>query len=408
MPGFGASDVLVHGRSRRGAALAVGLFVPIAAGFLCEWTDHGDLSGCVALLAAVEAIGFLFLPAIAPNGISFITGDRRGPLRADRDGVTFRKKTVLWRAQIRNVAIEALPGGAQIVHFSAVRERDEIGVEVEDDRRARALVDALELDTDKHVSTFSVEEDPLRSRARWFAARALIAAGALALAAGVLYLARREELYLIALVPVLLVYALLLPRARVRTDVVLAADGLMLRHRGVERSIPLSSIAEVRRAKNEATLVLRSGEELVLRFGGEQDERASLQHAAFGERMREANLRRDRPHDPAEALLARGGREASEWTRHLLDLGRASEGYRVATVHDESLWRIAEGTVAEPSARVGALVALRSRLDHDARCRLQALAERTAQRDLKAALEAAAEGAEAEAIILAYERGSRS
>jgi hypothetical protein len=67
-------------------------------------------------------------------------------------------------------------------------------------------------------------------------------------------------------------------------------------------------------------------------------------------------------------------------------------------------WRIAEGTVAEPTARVGALVALPAQLDDDARLRLQDLASHTAQRDLRAALEAAASGAEADEIIAAYER----
>jgi hypothetical protein len=76
----------------------------------------------------------------------------------------------------------------------------------------------------------------------------------------------------------------------------------------------------------------------------------------------------------------------------------------VATVPADTLWRIAEGTVAEPTARVGALVALRERLDDEARIRLHDLASRTAQRDLRAALDAAASGADAEEIIAAYER----
>jgi len=46
--------------------------------------------------------------------------------------------------------------------------------------------------------------------------------------------------------------------------------------------------------------------------------------------------------------------------------------------------------------------------DEGARQRLQELAERTAQRDLRAALEAAAEGAEADEIIAAYDRASRT
>lgn len=408
MAGFGASDVLVRGRSWRGTAIVLGIALPLVLGVLCEATGNAELEAYVGLLGASEAIFFFLLPLIAPNGISLVTGERRGPMRADRDGITFKGKTLLARAQIKNLAVEGLPGGARNVQVSATRGGDDVHIELEDEEKVRALFRALELDPDGHVATFSVEEDPLRSRARWLAARAVIGVGGLALTLAVLALARRNELLLLAVVPVLLVYVLLLPRARVRTDIVLGADGLTLRHRGRVRPVPLSSVAEVRSARNSATLVLLSGEELQLRFGADADEKASVQHAAFTLRMRQTLARRDRGHDPSEALLARGAREVGEWTRHLQALVRGDEGYRVAVVPEETLWRIAEGTVAEPTARVGALVALRARIDGGARQRLQELAKRTAQQDLRAALEAAAEGAEAEEIIAAYQRASRS
>ncbi|HSO34393.1 MAG TPA: hypothetical protein VLT33_17775 [Labilithrix sp.] len=408
MAGFGASDVVVCGRSRRAAALVLGILLPLALGVLCEATGRQDLQELVALLGAGEAIFFFFLPLIAPNGIGLVTGERRGPLRADREGITFRGRPLLARAQIRNVAVQPRAGGVQSVHVSATRRQDDLHIELPDEEKVRALLAALDVDPEHHVATFSVEEDPLRSRARWLAARVLIGAGALALALAVLALARRNELVLLAVVPVLLVYALLLPRARAHADILLGADGLTLRHRGRPRSIPLSAIREVRSVKNVATLRLEGGEELVLRFGGDDDEKASVQHAAFTLRMRQTLARRGSRHDPSEAVLARGAREGAEWSRHLQTLLRADEGYRVAAMPEETLWRIAEAAAAEPSARVGALVALRARLDDGARARLQGLAERTAQRELRAALEAAAEGAEADEIIAAYDRGSKT
>lgn len=404
MTAFGASEVLVRGRSRRGLALAVAAGTPAVLALLCEATDNAYLEDYVGLLAAGEAIGFFFLPAVAPNGIGFVNGERRGPLRADRDGIVFRGRSLLPRARIRHVAIEGLLGGRQIVHVAALRAKDDLHIELDDDEKARALVAALDLDPDKHVATFSVEEDPLRGPARWLAARLLIAAGALLVAGAVLYLARRNEALLLALVPALLVYSLLLPRARVRTDIALAADGLTLRHRGRQRSIALSTIAELEVAGNTAKLVLTSEEALVLRFGADNDEAAALQHGAFVARLRQTLGRRHRPRDPGEALLARGEQETTEWAKHLATLARAEEGYRVATVPPDTLWRIAEGTSAEPTARVGALVALHGRLDDDDRSRLQELATRTAQRDLRAALEAAASGAEPDEILAAYER----
>jgi hypothetical protein len=403
---FGASEVLVAGRSRRGLALAVAVAAPALLALICEATGNADLEDLVMLVAAGEAIGFFFLPAIAPNGIGFVKGERRGPLRADRDGLYFRGRSLLTRAQIRHVAVEGLLGGRQIVHVSAVRARDDVHIELDDEEKARALVVALDLDPDRHVATFSVEEDPLRGRLRWLAARLLIAVGALLVAGGVLYLARREEALLLALVPALLAYALLLPRARVRTDISLAADGLTLRHRERLRSIALGAITEVSTAGSTATLLLTNEERLVLRFGADVDATASLQHGAFVARLRRALARRasQRPRDPGEALLAKGERLPDEWAKHLSTLARPSEGYRVATVQPDTLWRIAEGVNADPTARVGALVALHARLDDEARSRLQDLATRTAQRDLRAALEAAASGADPDEILAAYER----
>lgn len=160
--------------------------------------------------------------------------------------------------------------------------------------------------------------------------------------------------------------------------------------------------------KNTAKLRLLDGEELVLRFGSDAHEEAGVQHAAFALRMRQTLARHDRAHEPSEALLARGQRDCASWSRELRSIAQPDEGYRVAAMPEEALWRIAERAAAEPTARVGALVALRARLDDDARQRCRERTERTAQRDLRAALEAAAEGAEAEAIIAAYDRASRS
>jgi len=385
----------------------IALALPALAGLVCEATDNGIYEEFVGLLAAAEAIGFFFLPVIAPNGIGLFNGERRGPLRANREGITFRGRPLIVRAQIRNAAIEGLPGGMQIVHLSALRAKHDVHIEVEDDTKARALLAALELEPDRHVATFTVHEDPLRSRLRWLAARLLIASGGLAASGIVLYLARANELLLLALVPTLLVYALLLPRARIFTDVVLGGDGLTFRHRGKQRSIPLSSIAEVRSEPNRAVVVLTSDENLLFRFGIEDDAKAAILHGAFLARVRQTLVKLHRPRDPGEAQLTRGEQKTADWARHLLALGGAEEGYRVATLPEDTLWRIAEGTVAEPTARVGALVALRSRFDDDARARLSDLASRTAQPDLRAALEAAAGGAEVDAIIAAYEKCSR-
>lgn len=409
MAGFGATDVLVRGRSRRGLSFLIAVGVPLLAGFVCRVTDNTLYEDYVAIFASAEAIAFFMLPAIAENGLWFVTGERRGPIRVDPTGIVFRGRALIARAQIKNVAVEGLPGGMQVVHVGGFQ------IEVPDDEAARLLVEALGLDPDRHVATFSVYEDPLRTRAKRFAARLLVMAGGAAIAFVVMWLSWRDEpLLLLTLVPAVLVYSLVIPKARIRTDVLLGVDGLMLRHRGRSRSIPLSSIVQVRQVRHddgvappESILALEGGEELLLRFGVETEAAACAQHAAFVTRIRQVLARRHRARETGEALLRRGDRDAEEWARHLSSLSSIDEGYRVATLPDESLWRVAESSISDPSARVGALVALcapRVCFDAASRARLQRLVDQTAQRDLRAAFEAAARGDSGAEIISAYER----
>ncbi|MBX3187757.1 MAG: hypothetical protein KF819_12110 [Labilithrix sp.] len=410
MPRFGHSDVLVRGRSRRGLALVLGIVVPLVLAVLCEVTGNGALQPLVALLVGVEAIVFFFLPAIAPEGI--LTGEQRGALKADREGIVFRGKRILAREQIRNVAVEPQPGGARIVRVSAQRARDGVDIEIADDEGVRALLDALELAYDAHVATFSVEEGPLRSPGRRLLARGLVIAGALAIVGGVLLVARREELVLLAMAPLLLVYALVVPRARLHADVVLGADGLVVRFHGKLRTISLASIIEARSVKNEVTLVL-GDESVLLRFGPDADV-GSVQSASFVARLRQARVRLEGPRErePVEALLARGTRAADAWVEHLRAIGAGDDGYRTARVPDEALWRVVEAAGSEPTARVGAMIVLRERAAErgaeEVSPRLRVLAERTAGHDLRAAMEAAAEGDADAAIVSAYDRASRS
>lgn len=415
MAGFGATDVLVRGRSRRGLSFLIAVGVPFLAGFVCRITDNSLYEDHVALFAAAEAIAFFMLPAIAEDGLSIVTGERRGPIRVDREGITFSGRALLSRAQIKNVAVEALPDGMRVIHVSAMRQRASVLVELADEAMACALIDALGFDVDRHVATFSVHEDPLRTQMKRFVARLLVLAGGAAIAFVVMWLSwRGEPLFLLMLVPAVLVYSLVIPKARIRTDVRLGVDGLMLRHRGRPRSVPLSSIVQVRQVRHEdgvappeSILALEGGEELLLRFGVETEASASAQHAAFVTRIRQVLARRHRPRETGESLLRRGDRDAKEWARHLSSLSSIDEGYRVATLPDESLWRVAESAVSDPSARVGALVALCApsvHFDAASRARLQCLVDQTAQRDLRAAFEAAWRGDSGAEIIVAYDR----
>ncbi len=402
MAAFGASDAVIHLRSRRRHAIALMIALPIVLGMLTEAIDAlEDMQGYVALLALAEALAFFLMPALLPDGA--LGGERRGPVRADRTGVFFRSKLILRRDDVRGLWIEPKRGGTRLVHLAAKRAKNDVAIEVEDDVRAKTLLEALDLVRDRHTQRFFVERDPLRTKLERAGARASVFGGALAILGGVVWLARANELVLLTAVPLLILYAILVRRMRRRTDVMLGTDGVVVRAAGSLRTIPLAEIASVRAHAETAIVELESKERITLRFMESDPVRArdafvvDLQHRLpRGESAASDHL---------ASLLARGDRSAGDWIR---DIGRTAhaaeaEGYRVAPVPDETLWRIVEHAGADPTARAGALVALRERLDEEGRERVRDLANATARADLRAAFEAAAAGEEADRIVAALD-----
>jgi hypothetical protein len=116
--------------------------------------------------------------------------------------------------------------------------------------------------------------------------------------------------------------------------------------------------------------------------------------------------------DRGVALPPRGGRPAIEWLRSLRALGSgANADHRTAPVQPDALFRIAEDPGSEPARRVAAAVALSSALgasvDGAGRERLRIVAATTADPDLRAVLELAAdEAANDDALAAAVERAA--
>jgi hypothetical protein len=401
--GFGASDALVRRRTRRGLLGTVAVAVPVVLGVLGEVTRREELQFLAALIGLAEAVGFLLLPAIAPDGI--LKGERRGRVRADRTGVFFRDKLVLARDRIQTPWVEALAGGARCVHLSGARARDDLAIVVEDDGRVRSLLEALELRHDRHAASFVVESAPLRTPSSQRLARALVFLGSASLAAVTLFHAYRSPLVGFALVPVLVVYSMIVRRARLMSRLVIGADGFVVRAGGALRQIPHASVRSVSTCPRAESIVeLVTGEVLTLRFAGEGANEKSLTFAA---RLQEGVALANRaPEGPVAALLQPAGRCASEWLADLRRITSDCSGYRGGAVPDEELWRVIEHAGADSGARAGAVAALRPRLDESGRARIAELAGGTARRDLKAALEAAAAGESEEHILAAFERGS--
>jgi len=166
--------------------------------------------------------------------------------------------------------------------------------------------------------------------------------------------------------------------AGVRVDV--GNDGLIIRdRRGAPTVVPYADLEDVKRSGIVVKLRLRSGQIMALQVWTGFD--------GWSAKTEDADALKDRilsgleawksgAHQrvDAQSLVAQGERDVKTWidaTSTLLH-GEASH-YRVVPVARDTLWAIAEDGSAEPTARVGAALALRSELDEDGRARLRAV-----------------------------------
>lgn len=387
-PSFGARNVLVKRRPQTwpyfvAAVLAVG--IPAAA----------EAYLLASMVFLVEVLLLFFLPAMSyDDANSTVRGQRRVPrLRADREGVWFGASLVLKRKHIEACATEALAEGMCNVQLWGPAARHDMSIVLPDADRARLLLDALGLHADRHAARFLVESAPLRAPEIARLVRFCIFLGAAAIVAATILVTVGHEWVGFLLVPFLFAYYGVVRRLRRRRTITLGADAIL-----VKGSIPLSEIRESKSGEGtDATLLLRSGESVLLRFDGRD---AKEKRDAFVSRLESALGGRDAL--PIAAMLEPGKRAGKVWLEDLRRLG--GDGYRSGGVPTEDLWNVVEHRAAPPGARIGALAVLVSRLDAAGRVRLAELAEATVKPDVRAALEAAAEeNATDEAVLGAFE-----
>ncbi|MBX3225913.1 MAG: hypothetical protein KIT84_29950 [Labilithrix sp.] len=383
---FGATDVRVRRRPRVAWIVALALAVPalLAAVGL-------ELAAGLLLLGGLFL--FFMLPAVLYE--DSLLGERNVPvLSADRAGIAFGKRLVLRRERIDAAFVEPLADGGRQVHLWGKRERDDLVLFLDDEKRAALLLDALGLTPDAHAARFVVESAPLRSRARQRLAAALRMAGGFAIAGAVVWAMGHVPLAGFSLVPLLWLYGVLVRFLRRHRRVTLGSDALV-----VEEEIPFAAIAKVSAVGDRDAHVERiAGDRIVLRFDGRE---AKDKRATFIERLQQS-VARAAGATHLGALLAPGGRSSEAW---LAELRRMSggEGYRGPSLPPEELWRVVLHPGAEAGARAGALAALVAGFDEDDRVRVGTMSESTVRVDLRAALAAAArEGATDDAVVTAF------
>ena len=173
------------------------------------------------------------------------------------------------------------------------------------------------------------------------------------------------------------------------TTVSVGQDGVLVASLVRRRFYPLAAMASVRETSWGVLLTLKSGREVEIRTEHKESVERSQQRAAITACI-ERRLTELAPNEvPAPAtLLARGGREVTEWLRALRALRNGEAGaYRAAAIPEEMLWRTVEDPASDPTARAGAAVALRESLDEAGRVRLRVAAAASASPRLRVALE---------------------
>ncbi|WP_438014993.1 hypothetical protein WMF18_29445 [Sorangium sp. So ce315] len=198
--------------------------------------------------------------------------------------------------------------------------------------------------------------------------------------------------------------AALLREGSAQRVLVAGSDGLSLRDDAGERFIPYACIERVDDTALGVALVLAGGEEVPLTIVPPQllrDPSETGLSMVLAERRREhllALLRERSGRGAPEArragaLLERRGLPAPAWRAALRRLvSESGADYRTAKLTREQAYAVLEDGAAPAELRIGAALALSASRDDETAARLRIAAEGCASRDVRLAIEQAAEG----------------
>lgn len=209
----------------------------------------------------------------------------------------------------------------------------------------------------------------------------------------------RPDLALPALLLAGLAVAFTLPL--IGGDVRIGADGISFRKLLRRRFAAFERIANLEREVDGVTVILDDGQRVRLHAASPGAEVLVRELVAGARRQRSGA----QTGTALESVLDRRGRDAASWRGALEQLLTNPGGYRVPTVARKDLVRVVEDGGAPPDRRVAAAIALRVAGTRKPRQRVLAAARASADEDLRAALEAAADGeVDEEAIARATRR----
>lgn len=307
---------------------------------------------------------------------------RRGPKRrvgADGRGLSVDGELVVPRHALLRARVRDEPDGTHSVIVEGRGLTPTYAVRVESARIAQALADTLE-QAPQGVAVFDALP-PWAHRIRWLAI-------VLTTSPWILFnILRYLPAFTIAIVVGL--YGLIGLPMVLPQKVAIGEDGVLLRWAGRRRFVPFGMLRAARATPLGLELELIDDRSIEIRLGHRPDVDASRREAML-ERIEEG-MALHRALAPAddEALLARGERPLDQWIQEMRLLGAGDAfGYRTSAIPRERLWAVLENPSADPSARQGAALALRERLDDEERDRLGAVAQKVASPRLRVAIDA--------------------
>ncbi len=307
---------------------------------------------------------------------------RRGPKRrvgADGRGLSVDGELVVPRHALLRARVRDEPDGAYSVIVEGRGLTPTYAVRVESARIAQALADTLE-QAPQGVAVFDALP-PWAHRIRWLA---IILTTSPWILINILRYLPGFTIAIVLGLYVLVALPMVLPQ-----KVAIGDDGVLLRWAGRRRFVPFGMLRAARATPLGLELELVDDRSIEIRLGHRPDVDTSRREAML-DRIEEG-MALHRSLEPAddEALLARGERPIDVWIQEMRMLGAGDAfGYRTCAIPRERLWAVLENPSADPSAREGAALALRERLDEEERDRLGAVAQKIASPRLRIAIDA--------------------
>ena len=353
----------------------------------------------VALLAVVPCFGAQF-------GLMHLWNrkwlERRGRLRADEHGLWLDDALIVARGALRHGHVVRRDGVAY-VRLGRTLQPIEIGVE--DEEEGAALLSAMRLDAPRSVGQFTMSHGT--HRRAWIKA-AVILSLCLPWSFGVLHFAQNVGVFLAWLFVQAIAACVWTQNQFVRVSV--GADGIHLRRPlSGSRFIPFGALHAAEIDGRNVALRVRDGSVVEMHHSSSGKGWKPL---LYRDGADEGQMLVDRINGQAEQhrragggvqLLARGARATREWVREVALSSDEHASFRAAAIPADQLWRIVEDPAAATTARAGAAVALRSRLDESGRSPLRVVADACAAPKLRVALQLAASEATPETLEHAFD-----